>query len=67
MEERISEVSERLNISRFTLAQAAKRGKLGGAARQKGRNWLIQVAHEDFQKWLVAHALRSATAQVEQS
>jgi hypothetical protein len=55
VEQTIKEVSEATGISRFTLAQVAKKNRLGGAARQSGTIWLIDTEHADFKTWLDAH------------
>lgn len=52
---KLNQVSKETGFSRFTLAQAAKQGRLGDAARRDGRFWLIDPDHEDYKLWLVAH------------
>jgi hypothetical protein len=52
----IKEVSDTTGIARFTLSQAARQGRLGGAAKQEGRNWIVDVEHADYKAWLTAHA-----------
>jgi hypothetical protein len=54
-EQSIMEVSQQTSISRFTLAQVARDGRFGKAAKQYGRSWLIDTDHEDFKTWLEAH------------
>ena len=49
-EQTIGAVVKQTGISRSTLLHAAKEGRI--PARQSGRYWLIDVDHEDFQKWL---------------
>ncbi len=48
-------VSEKTEISRITLAQAAQRGAFGEDAYQSGATWLIDTNGEHFHQWLTAH------------
>ena len=52
-EQTIREVSKVTGISRFTLQQVAKRGKI--PARQSGATWLSDTESKKLQEWLKAH------------
>jgi hypothetical protein len=54
-EKTIREISDEAHISRFTLAQVAREGRFGNAARQSGVTWLIDTEAEQFKQWLKAH------------
>jgi excisionase family DNA binding protein len=52
----IREVSEATGISRFTLQQAAKAGRI--PAYQSGSTWIIKTETKEYQDWLSAYWLQ---------
>lgn len=56
----IQEVSEATGISRFTLSQAARKGRLGASIikTENGKAYRVDPEHEDFKHWLLEHELQ---------
>lgn len=55
MEQTVKEISEATGISRFTLAQVAKRGDFKEAVRLLGHTYVIETEHPQFKQWLERH------------